>query len=221
MGRLKVGNKTIKYNIKHTNSKYAHLRFREDLQLEVKLPYESSVKPKDLISTKRDWIEKTYQKLIHSEKVLDKNKLLYKGKSYNLKTIKSNNKIRITEDTITIGLKDETNLNQAVKKWMTTETRKYVKRKIKFYEKKLGVKIKDIDVTEAKKWGHCTQDKKLVFNWQLIALPKDLADFIILHEITHLSEFSHNHQFNTKLFSLCPDFKEKEESLRNISPIPK
>lgn len=67
---------------------------------------------------------------------------------------------------------------------------------------------------DTKKWAYCKRDGRLVFNWQLIALPRELADYVVLHEVTHLSEFSHSNRFKRKLALICPDFREKEAMLK-------
>ena len=58
-----------------------------------------------------------------------------------------------------------------------------------------------------------------MFNWQLIALPKELIEYVINHEITHLLEFNHSTNFHKRLVALCPDFREKENVLKNVTPI--
>jgi hypothetical protein len=58
-----------------------------------------------------------------------------------------------------------------------------------------------------------------VFNWQLIALPKELIEYVIDHEIAHLLEFNHSTNFHKRLASLCPNFRERENMLKNIIPI--
>ena len=45
-------------------------------------------------------------------------------------------------------------------------------------------------------------------------MPSDLADYVVLHEISHLREFNHSRGFRYALASLCPDFKEKEAMLK-------
>ena len=48
--------------------------------------------------------------------------------------------------------------------------------------------------------------------------PRDLADYVVLHEVSHLREFNHTGGFRALLFSLCPDFIEREQALRNTIP---
>jgi hypothetical protein len=101
---------------------------------------------------------------------------------------------------------------------MTPRTRRYVTKKVSEYRRKLGFDIETVEIADSKRWGYCTRDRTLVFNWQLAALPRELTDYVLLHELSHSSEFNHNGRFRALLFSLCPDFREREQALRSIVP---
>jgi hypothetical protein len=47
-------------------------------------------------------------------------------------------------------------------------------------------------------------------------LPRELADYVILHELSHLKELNHSRRFKYELASICPDFKEKEAMLKRF-----
>jgi predicted metal-dependent hydrolase len=84
------------------------------------------------------------------------------------------------------------------------------------YATRFGVSLGNVSVKNTKRWGYCTKDGDLVFTWQLIALPDTLAEYVMIHELTHLFEFNHSKRFWAKLASVCPDFKERQHALSNI-----
>ena len=43
-------------------------------------------------------------------------------------------------------------------------------------------------------WGSCSRKGNLNFSYKLLFLPRDIADYIIVHELCHLRE--HNHSKN-------------------------
>jgi len=53
----------------------------------------------------------------------------------------------------------------------------------------------------------------------LVALPKKMRDYVVLHELAHLSEFNHSKSFHKKLASIYPDYREMERELRHIATI--
>jgi len=69
------------------------------------------------------------------------------------------------------------------------------------YAKRFGINLRNLYVKDTNRWGYCSKEGDLVFNWELIALPKDLAQYVILHELAHLSVFNHSGKFRATLAS--------------------
>jgi len=219
MGTFRAGRRAIRYTVRRRESKYAHLRFREHTRLEVILPRGSTVSVKGLLNKKRSWIERELQRIANRRRVFDGKQLLLRGVSHKLKVVKGKrNSVKVRGRTVFVGLADDSDLRQCVVDWMTPQAQRYAVKRVNTYGRKLGFKVESVEVEDSKRWGHCTRDRRLVFNWQLVALPRDLADYVVLHEVSHLSEFNHNGRFRTLLFSLCPDFREREQALRNTIP---
>jgi hypothetical protein len=144
---------------------------------------------------------------------------LLAGVPHKLKVAKAKeNWVKVRSGTIFVNIADGSDLRQCIKDWMTSKTRSYAARRVDYYKKKLGFNLRSVEVGDSRRWGHCTHDRALVFNWQLVALPTELADYVIMHEISHLAQFNHKERFRALLFSLCPDFQEREQALRSIEP---
>jgi len=172
-----------------------------------------------LLRKKRPWIERELERILNRRRVFDGKQLLLKGIPHKLKVVKGRrNLVKVRGRIAYVSLADGSNLRQCIVDWMTPQTQRYAVRRVNTYGSKLGFEVESVEVEDSKRWGHCTGDRRLVFNWQLAALSRDLADYVVLHEVSHLSEFNHNGRFRTLLFSFCPDFREKEQALRNIMP---
>lgn len=219
MGTFTLGRRRIQYTVKRSESKYAHLRFRDHTQLEVSLPRASEVTARQVLNRKRSWIEGALQRITYRKSVFNRRQLLLGGVPHRLSVVKAkHNSVRVSSETVFVNLANGSDLRQCIKDWMTPETRRYATKRTNYYRKKLGFDIRSVEVGDSRRWGHCTRDRKLVFNWQLAALPKELADYVVLHEISHSKEFNHAGRFRTLLYSLCPDFREREQALRNMMP---
>jgi len=217
MPAFKIGRRRIRFVVRRGSSKYAHIRFNDDMRLEVRLPLGSKVTARELLNKKRTWIEREVERLKKRKRVFDGRSLLLRGVPRRLKVVKGKrNWIRVTGRAIFVGLGDSSDLRQCIKDWMTRKIRGYVMRRVNYYATRLGRNVEDVEVGDSRRWGYCTRDRKLVFNWQIAALPRELADYVILHEVSHISEFNHDRRFRARLLSLCPDFIERERSLRDI-----
>ena len=63
-------------------------------------------------------------------------------------------------------------------------------------------------------WGSCSRKGNINLNLNLVRLPYELRDYVILHELCHLRHPNHGPQFHALLESLCPDHLAKQRALR-------
>ncbi len=53
------------------------------------------------------------------------------------------------------------------------------------------------------------------FNWKLLQLPVRVVDYVFSHELAHLIESHHGPAFWRVLDRSLPDWRERQEELRN------
>ena len=73
-----------------------------------------------------------------------------------------------------------------------------------------GMKVKNY----ISKWGSCTIDHKISYNWRIIMAPDDIIDYLIVHELTHIFEPNHSKNFWQHVGNYCEDFQTKRKWLR-------
>ncbi len=64
------------------------------------------------------------------------------------------------------------------------------------------------------RWASCSGRKTLNFNLTMLALPPELREYIVLHELVHLAVPNHSPAFWEKLGAFCPDFRLQKEELK-------
>lgn len=74
------------------------------------------------------------------------------------------------------------------------------------------VTIKDLH----SKWGSCSTQKNLNFNYRIIALPADLAAYLVVHELCHLAELNHSIHFWRLVSKAFPNYVLLRKKLHNI-----
>lgn len=65
------------------------------------------------------------------------------------------------------------------------------------------------------RWGSCSRDKNLNFNWRLILTTPEILDSIIIHELAHLKHLNHGKRFYELVEKHCPDHKKYSHRLKN------
>jgi len=216
MATIFLDGKPVRYTVRTTpNTKHVHLRIKPNLMLDVSIPSRSNLSVWSLLRKKKDWITRKIDETRGRVKLFDGKRVLYKGAYHRVKAAKSK-KPTIGNGTITLPVERHARLEQALKQWMAKETETLVKRRLAVYAKKYGFPVNGFSVGDMKKWAHCTEGGSLSFNWQLIGLPRELSDYVILHELSHLKEFNHSRRFKYRLASVCPNFKERDHMLRRF-----
>ena len=68
-------------------------------------------------------------------------------------------------------------------------------------------------------WGSCSSKGNINLNLNLMRVPEELRDYVMLHELCHLRHMNHGPEFHALLESLCPDHLELRRRLREYKLI--
>jgi len=67
------------------------------------------------------------------------------------------------------------------------------------------------------RWGSCSSQNNINLNINLISLPQDLMDYVMLHELTHTIVKNHSKDFWEQLGKHVPNPKQQNKKLRNYA----
>lgn len=65
-------------------------------------------------------------------------------------------------------------------------------------------------------WGSCSANKNLNFNYKILFLPEHLRDYIIIHELCHLTHLHHGKEFWDLVREQIPDYQTLVLELRAL-----
>lgn len=85
---------------------------------------------------------------------------------------------------------------------------------IKVWAARLNVNPKRVQFREMyRKWGSCSSKGNISLNSALLHVPRELAEYVILHELVHLLIFNHGKEFKALMSDHMPDWKAREKAL--------
>lgn len=191
------------YEIKYTNRKTVNISVERDRSVIVRAPQGiSAEKIECIVQSKKDWIiekinhEQKYPAKLIPKEFVSGETLLYLGRNYQLLVV--DNEIDDVEfnQRFIISKSNQKNANKLLKDWYFERAKIKIEHQVKKYAKHLGVKYKEIKISDMKyRWGSCTPNNVIIFNWKLIKAPMYVLDYIIVHELAHLIEPNHTPKF--------------------------
>jgi predicted metal-dependent hydrolase len=207
--KIEIENDVIEFNVQYGNRKKISIHIDALGLITVKAPKDTS---KEIIISAVEhhgkWILGKISNIADARETpkkseyQDQGKFLHLGKEYFL------------HELIETGGLDEEKLKRNLKKFYFSSCEKIVRERVQIYQIQLRVKPKTIEVVESRtKWGSCSSDKKVTFNYRLAMAPIEVIDYVIIHELCHLIHMNHDRSFWRRVGSIMPDYKEKQEFL--------
>lgn len=96
----------------------------------------------------------------------------------------------------------------------------YIPDRVKTLASKYSCRYNIIKITSAKtRWGSCTSKKNLNFSYRLILCPKEVIDYVIYHELAHLTYMNHSKLFWQEVEKMMPDYKIHDKWLKDNGSI--
>ena len=187
----------------------------------------------DFIHEKARWIlakirEAEKHRDILSQKEFDHgHEFLFLGKKYKVSVTKTDVKrSRIRFDVlvgwsidIPEGLSSKESQAQVKKKmlqWYRVQAKEILGGRIFHYSRLMGVEPKKIAIrTQKRLWGCCDYNTQTIhLNWQIILSPIKVIDYVVVHELCHLTIPSHSKRFWKKVGKFMPDFEQYRRWLK-------
>jgi predicted metal-dependent hydrolase len=145
------------------------------------------------------------------------------GRRYLLSVIEQDAKPSVFRDHKRITLSVRPGSDYAKKaavmhEWHKSLLHEFIPPLIKKWERILGVKVNGYFLQRMKtKWGSCKPGAGHIrLNTELVKKPKDLIEYIVVHEMAHLIEPTHNDRFIAILNEHYPTWREARSEINEL-----
>ncbi len=93
--------------------------------------------------------------------------------------------------------------------------RSYIPKRVAYYHAMTGGTYKRISIRDQKtRWGSCSSKGTLSFNWRLMLAPPAVLDYVVVHELCHLTHMNHSKAFWQAVEAVCPDYRNLRKWLK-------
>lgn len=144
------------------------------------------------------------------------------GKDYFLEvreeTGRKRSHVVLAEDKILLTIPqdpDQTIRKSALQNWYREQARAILTDKAERFAPFMGVTFSGICIKEQKsRWGSCSARGNLNFNWHIIMAPETIADYLVIHELSHLRHMNHSAEFWHCVETFYPEYRQARKWLR-------
>lgn len=93
--------------------------------------------------------------------------------------------------------------------------RSYIPKRVSYYHAMTGGEYNRITIRDQKtRWGSCSSKGTLSFNWRLMLAPPAILDYVVVHELCHLTHMNHSPAFWQAVETILPDYKSSRAWLK-------
>ena len=209
--------------------KNLHLRiYPPDGQIRISAPLKLSL---DLIrrqiQTKRDWIDVQRSRFKNQPRLQEPEfapgeSHYFLGKKYPLIIHENTGVMRIalSQDNLVCLVKADVSLiqkQQLLQNWYRKQMQNLLPALITKWEPIIGVRVAQWGIRLMKtRWGRCnTRVGRIWLNLNFIKKPLECLEYVLIHEMVHLLEASHNKRFYTLMDQFLPHWRELQKLLES------
>ncbi|MDE1768442.1 MAG: DUF45 domain-containing protein [Candidatus Micrarchaeota archaeon] len=215
MDSIRIGDQSIPYVfVEKPWVRNTYMKF-DDQKLIVTAS--SFAKAVNVVNKHKGWIYKHYSQVKSTIRLFRHSSILFNGSIYDVQHVPANQRARIDimQNMILVNAKDAQAANRALDKWLALQTALFTNPLVTEKVRMLGREMPDTRTRRFAKWGVCKSNNTITFNAYLCMLPRRLQEYIVSHEVAHLSQMNHSRKFWEVVYGLCPDYRSLRKELRN------
>lgn len=179
----------------------------------------------EMVKNKSAWISKKlelFKSIAVNKNITTGSRLYYMGKSYYVNIIKDeaakNITINFTHsrfDIVTPPKYSVVELHNTIENFYKQKAIEKIIPLTKKWAKTMDVVPRHIGFRYSKKrWASCSSTNRISFNYHLVKLSSSLIEYVVIHELAHITFQNHSKDFWQLVRKYLSDYKVKEEKIR-------
>ena len=199
--------------------KHSYISVSKEGAIKLKTPKVSRGYIEELLNEKSNWIEK---KLIEIElnppkKVNIEDEVLLFGDIY---SIDSDEALELRTSLHRLRKPNEKNILRCYDNYYKLYANDYLTPRIQEFSKIMNLKYSGIIYKKMRaRWGSCSSTRVITLNTQLLKLRKEQIDYVIVHELAHLTHMNHSKNFHSLVQTYIPNALQIRKDIKQTAVI--
>ena len=228
---VKYGTQIIEYEVlRKPKLKHTYISIDRDGVLVKSNQSTSQSEIEALVIKKSAWIIKNllaYQSKALETEIKTGSRLYYLGKSYYIELIKEADRKQILIKFIHSKFKiftpeicSQLALQKANDAFYKEKAVHKITPLVKKWSKIMDVTPEHISFRKAeKRWGSCSPTNRISFNYYLMKVSTSLIEYVVIHELSHITYKNHSKEFWGLVRKYMNDYKMKEEMIKRFEKL--
>jgi len=174
-----------------------------------------------IVDQRRFWI---YSKLIQKESLrtpaeqktyLPGEGFHYLGRSHRLKLVdEAQTPLRLHQSRFELLRSRQQDGRELFTQWYRTHLKSQLEAIVALFSDRVGATPQSIQIRElGNRWGSCNPKGDLYFHWRVALLPRPMIEYVVVHEMIHLVQPSHNRDFWDRVERIILDWETRKDWL--------
>lgn len=232
---LRIGNRTITFRVIKSlrRKKTIAILLETSGEIIVRAPHRAShSRIIAAVKSKAVWIVEKQRGLdnhaCRSKEFVSGESFLYRGRSFRLKVLTDGKlqktEVRVRGRCVEVISDSAANLTadkikHSLLQWYRERAEEYLSEKVTAYARKMALSRPTVLIRDQqKRWASCDSKGQLRFNWRIIMAPAKVIDYVVVHELCHLTHHDHSRSFWKHLGMVMPDYEKRQEMLCKEGP---
>jgi predicted metal-dependent hydrolase len=143
----------------------------------------------------------------------------YLGQAYALHFLPARRKgLELREGHFQLGSATPADARQVLMAWYKRQARTLLEERVRVHAARLGYLPGQVRISSARtRWGSCSSSGTLSFTWRLVMAPLAAIDYVVVHELVHLSIKNHSQAFWKRVAEAYPGWAAARQWLKQNS----
>ena len=197
----------------------SYIQIKNDATIFVKTPKVAPNYVIEFLNSKEKWIQKHIDAIKKSpfKKINLEDEVLLFGEVY---SIDSPEVFYLREKLHRTKKQDIKSIVKLYDAFYKNLAQSYLTQRVEYFSEIMKLSYEELKFRKMKtRWGSCSSSKTITLNTELLKVKKEFIDYVVVHELAHLTHMNHSKSFHILVESFLPNQKELRKGLKAMKII--